>query len=69
MLQAVQAVGPTLDFCSIQDRVSLVLSLVQAYRLLAVMLTSVPQLPGRIPLYSEITRENSVCVSGHPPMT
>lgn len=66
MLQPVQAVGPRLDFCSIRGRVSLLLSLVQAYRLLAVMSTSVPQLRGRIPLYSEIARGNSMCVSGQP---
>lgn len=59
MLQPVQA-GPRLDFCSIQDRVSLLLSPVQAYRLLAIMSTSVPQLPSRIPLYFEIARENSM---------
>ncbi len=64
MLQPVQAVGPTLDFSTIRDRVNLLLSLVQAYRLLAVMSRSVPLLPGRIPLYNEIARENSMCVSG-----
>ena len=64
MLQPVQAVGPTLDFSTIRDRVNLLLSLVQAYRLLAVMSRSVPLLPGRNPLYNEIARENSMCVSG-----
>jgi len=67
MLQPVQVVGPRLDFFSIQDRVSLLLSLVQAYRLLAVMSKSVPPLPGRIPLYQEIATENSMCVSGQLP--
>ncbi|DBB09237.1 TPA: hypothetical protein ACH3X3_007820 [Trebouxia sp. C0006] len=60
--QPVQVVGPRLDFFSIQDRVSLLLSLVQAYRLLAVMSKSVPPLPGRIPLYQEIATENSIIV-------
>lgn len=69
MLQVVQPVGELLEFGSLQDRRSLLLSLVQAYRLLVVMSASVPQLPGRIPLYSEIVRENSRYVLGAPTLS
>jgi hypothetical protein len=57
--------GDRLDFRSATDRLSFLLTLVQAYRLLAVMSAVVPQLPGRWPLYSEIVRENSMYVSEH----
>ena len=53
MLQGVRPVGEELDFRSLQGRASLLLSLVQAYRLLAVMSKSVPRLLGRIPLCSK----------------
>lgn len=59
-VQPVEVVGNQLDLCSLEDRLSFLLSLVQAYRLLAVMSAAVPQLPGRWPLYSEIVRENSM---------
>ena len=54
--------GNRLDVCSAKGRMSFLLSLVQTYRLLAVMSAAVPQLPGRWPLYSEIERENSMYV-------
>ena len=55
--------GDRLDVRSARDQVSFLLTLVQAYRLLADMSAFVPQLPGRWPLYSEIVRENSMHVS------
>ena len=63
VLQPVQVMGDRLDLRSAKGRISFLLSLVQAYRLLAVMSAAVPQLPGRWPLYSEIERENSMYVS------
>lgn len=62
-LQPVQAMGHRLEFCSATDQVSFLLTLVQVYRLLAVMSAVVPQLLWRWPLYSEIARENSMYVS------
>ncbi|KAL0029075.1 hypothetical protein WJX77_004794 [Trebouxia sp. C0004] len=61
--QPVQVMGDRLDVRSAKGRMSFLLSLVQAYRLLAVMSAAVPPLPGRWPLYSEIERENSIYVS------
>ena len=52
VLQPVQVMGDRLDVRSAKGRMSFLLSLVQAYRLLAVMSAAVPQLPGRWPLYS-----------------
>ena len=66
VLQPVQVLGPRLDFSDAKDWLSLLLSLVQAYRLLSVMSAAVPQLPGRWPLYSEIERENSMYVLAVP---
>lgn len=57
-----QALGNRLHFRSAENRLSFLLSLVQAYRLLAVMSAAVPQLPGRLPLYAEFERENSMYV-------
>jgi hypothetical protein len=68
-LQPVKVMGHRLDFRIAKDRLSFLLSLVQAYRLLAVMSAAVPQLPGRWPLYSEIARENSMCVSAAPTLS
>lgn len=68
VLQPVQVLGPRLDFCNDKDRSSFLLSLVQAYRLLLVMSAAVPPLPGRWPLYSQIERENSMCVLTIPTM-
>ena len=59
-VQRVEVMGNKLDLRSGEDRLSFLLSLVQAYRLLAVMSAAVPQLPGRWPLYSEIVRGNSM---------
>ncbi|KAL0018074.1 hypothetical protein WJX77_001729 [Trebouxia sp. C0004] len=56
----VEVMGNKLDLRNGEDRLNFLLSLVQAYRLLAVMSATVPQLPGRWPLYSEIIRENSI---------
>lgn len=61
--QPVQEMGPQLDFCCAKDRVSFLLSLIQAYRLLAVMSAAVPRLPGRRPLFHEIVTEHSMYVS------
>ncbi|DBB14133.1 TPA: hypothetical protein ACH3X3_001085 [Trebouxia sp. C0006] len=58
--QPVQVMGDRLDLRIAKGRMSFLLSLVQAYRLLAVLSAAVPQLPGRWPLYSEIERENSI---------
>ncbi|KAL3130737.1 hypothetical protein ABBQ38_000083 [Trebouxia sp. C0009 RCD-2024] len=58
--QPVEVLGRRLDLRTGKDRLRFLLSLVQAYRLLAVMSAAVPQLPGRWPLYSEIVRENSI---------
>ncbi|DBB03176.1 TPA: hypothetical protein ACH3X1_013344 [Trebouxia sp. C0004] len=58
--QRVEVMGNKLDLRNGEDRLNFLLSLVQAYRLLAVMSATVPQLPGRWPLYSEIIRENSM---------
>lgn len=55
-----ELLGNQLDLRTGEDRLSFLLSLVQAYRLLAVMSAAVPQLHGRWPLYSEIVRENSM---------
>lgn len=55
--------GDRLDVCHAKGRMSFLLSLVQAYKLLAVVSAAVPQLPGRWPLYSEVDRENSMYVS------
>ena len=55
--------GDRLDVRNGKGRVSFLLSLVQAYRLLAVMSAAVPKLPGRWPLYSEVETENSMYVS------
>ena len=63
VLQPVQVMGDRLDLRIAKGRMSFLLSLVQAYRLLAVLSAAVPQLPGRWPLYSEIERENSMYVS------
>ena len=61
--QPVQVMGDRLDLRNAKGRMSFLLSLVQAYRLLAVMSAAVPQLPGRWPLYSEIERDHSTYVS------
>lgn len=60
VLQPAQVMGDWLDVRSAKGRMSFLLSLVQAYRLLAVMSAAVPQLPGRRPLYSETERENGM---------
>lgn len=65
LVQPIELIGGQLDVGSGEDRLSFLLSLVQAYRLLVVMSEAVPPLPGRWPLYSEVVRENSMYDSKH----
>ena len=65
LVQPIEVIGSQLDVRSGEDRLIFLLSLVQAYRLLAVMSEAVPPLPGRWPLYSEVVRENSMYDSKH----
>ncbi len=65
-LQPVKEVGSVMDLRGANERLSFMLTLVQAHRLLGVMSSAVPALPGRLPLYSEIERESSMYVFATP---
>ena len=55
-LQGLKCVGPVLDLQHEVDRWQMLLSAVQAYRVLGLMSARVPTLAGRLPLYEIIDR-------------
>ena len=56
MMQSVEPIGPVLNLCRMDDSCQLLLSLVQAYRLLQVMVQSLARVPHRMRLYETILR-------------
>lgn len=55
-MQDLEPVGPVLNLCRLDDSCQLLLSLVQAYRLLQVMVQSLASMPHRMLLYERISR-------------
>ena len=55
-MQGLEPIGPVLNLCRLDDSCQLVLSLVQAYRLLQVMVQSLASMPHRMRLYEKRSR-------------
>ncbi len=55
-MQDLEPIGPVLNPCRLDDSCQLLVSLVQAYRLLQVMVKSLTSMPHRMQLYEKISR-------------
>ena len=55
-MQGLEPIGPVLNLCRLDDSCQLLLSLVQAYRLLQVMVQTLASMPHHMRLYEKISR-------------